>query len=422
MYRIIGYGISCMFMIGFMMAFTVRRYPAGATIGILTAFGIGEMAMELFSHQLSDLGNTAMVCAQILLALGTAAAISEYRDGRALFTGLMASNYILAGVLLSDYSGWMIRQEWLMLVFGFLVQSGILWYLVKDLRAMYREIQTDGSGRWTAWSVVPALFVLAGLGLRQAMRESTRGWEAFLAVAVFLLTAYLSHKTLFVLISQLYEKGRSLQERTVLESATRALKREFQKLRELESQAETDLEKRRQLVAQIQALMEQEDYEGIRSLLMQMETMTEVSRPERYCANPAVNGVLVSYLAEAGQEGIPVEVRMDLPGTLRVPDWELAVVLGNLLDNAVRACRELPEGRKPLISVKAGQAGGQTLIEIRNTCREGIVFHGGTGLPVSDRGKGHGIGMQSVAYFMEKHGVLFDCGVEAEWFFARILI
>ena len=206
-----------------MLAFTVRRYPAGATIGILTAFGIGEMTMELFSHQLSDLGNTAMVCAQILLALGTAAVISEYRDGRALFTGLMASNYILAGVLLSDYSGWMIRQEWLMLVFGFLVQSGILWYLVKDLRAMYREIQTDGSGRWTAWSVVPALFVLAGLGLRQAMRESTRGWEAFLAVAVFLLTAYLSHKTLFVLISQLYEKGRSLQERTVLESATRAL-------------------------------------------------------------------------------------------------------------------------------------------------------------------------------------------------------
>ncbi len=153
-----------------------------------------------------------------------------------------------------------------------------------------------------------------------------------------------------------------------------------------------------------------------------MDSLTVMRRPERYCDNPAVNGVLSSYMTEAGLQKIPVTIQADIPVKLRVPDWELAVVIGNLLDNAIRACGELPESKPRHVSITSKQNGGQILIEIRNSCRQDVVFHAETGLPVSNRGKDHGIGMQSVAYFMEKYSGIFDCGMDGGEFFARILI
>lgn len=56
--------------------------------------------------------------------------------------------------------------------------------------------------------------------------------------------------------------------------------------------------------------------------------------------NVTVDAILSAKLAQARAEGVAVTVQAGLPDTLTLSDLELSIILGNLLDNAIEACRD----------------------------------------------------------------------------------
>ena len=56
--------------------------------------------------------------------------------------------------------------------------------------------------------------------------------------------------------------------------------------------------------------------------------------------NVTVDAILSAKLAQARADGIAVTVDVNLPDRLTFSDLELSIVIGNLLDNAIEACRE----------------------------------------------------------------------------------
>lgn len=70
-----------------------------------------------------------------------------------------------------------------------------------------------------------------------------------------------------------------------------------------------------------------------------------------YTVNPVVNTILSAMLPRAEEQKIRVETRIELPERLSVPDTELAVLLMNLLENAVEANRLAPEGAEKWMRV-----------------------------------------------------------------------
>lgn len=61
--------------------------------------------------------------------------------------------------------------------------------------------------------------------------------------------------------------------------------------------------------------------------------------------NVTVDAILSAKIAQARAEGIAVTVQANLPRELTLSDLELSIILGNLLDNAIEACRKA-EGEK----------------------------------------------------------------------------
>ena len=61
--------------------------------------------------------------------------------------------------------------------------------------------------------------------------------------------------------------------------------------------------------------------------------------------NVTVDAILSAKIAQARAEGIAVTVQANLPRELTLSDLELSIVIGNLLDNAIEACRKA-EGEK----------------------------------------------------------------------------
>ena len=55
--------------------------------------------------------------------------------------------------------------------------------------------------------------------------------------------------------------------------------------------------------------------------------------------NVTLDAILSAKLAQAKAEGIAVKVKAAVPEKLALSDVELSILIGNLLDNAIEACR-----------------------------------------------------------------------------------
>lgn len=129
-----------------------------------------------------------------------------------------------------------------------------------------------------------------------------------------------------------------------------------------------------------------------------------VLRDERriWCENFAVNAVADHYLSQAEGEGVRMEIRLEIPEDAGgIPVMELCVVIGNLLENAVEACRRIPPERR-FIHLHSRVWYGKLSITMDNSFdgvwkREGDIYY-------SAKRKDAGIGLSSVRAVCRKYG------------------
>ena len=88
------------------------------------------------------------------------------------------------------------------------------------------------------------------------------------------------------------------------------------------------------------------EYDEIdRYLDMLDEDLTQVETVIR-TGNRMADAILNSKLSLAAQKEIRVKAEAKIPTALTVSEVDLAIVIGNLLDNAIDACMELPPERR----------------------------------------------------------------------------
>ena len=134
---------------------------------------------------------------------------------------------------------------------------------------------------------------------------------------------------------------------------------------------------------------------------------------QKFSGDPVVDSVLEYYLALAGEAHILVNCQVSLEGTSGVEPVDMTVLLGNCLENALEALRQLPEGQRQL-SIEFMPVNAMLLLRIQNTCK---LSHG-SGEPAgweafaSSKGPGRqGVGLRSVTAIAEKYdgSAQFQC-------------
>ena len=61
--------------------------------------------------------------------------------------------------------------------------------------------------------------------------------------------------------------------------------------------------------------------------------------------NVSLDAILSAKIAQAKEAGIAVTVKANVPDKLLITDLELSIVIGNLLDNAIEACKTVQTER-----------------------------------------------------------------------------
>jgi hypothetical protein len=133
--------------------------------------------------------------------------------------------------------------------------------------------------------------------------------------------------------------------------------------------------------------------------LSDVESLVTENELPVFCKNAVVNALLASYAERCKKSDIHYSFEAALPEVMTIPNYEMCVVLGNLLENAVAACGKPEGGRR--VNLNANFQNGQFAVVVENSF-DGLILSG-NGQPVSGKKEG-GFGLRSVRAVTERYG------------------
>ena len=116
--------------------------------------------------------------------------------------------------------------------------------------------------------------------------------------------------------------------------------------------------------------------------------------------NVSLDAILSAKIAQAKAENIAVTVKANVPDTLTISDLELSIVVGNLLDNAIEACRTVTGER--FIRIFISMKGNMLYFSMLNASgakrkKTGSLF-------ATHKDGVHGFGLRRAEAILEEHG------------------
>ncbi len=135
--------------------------------------------------------------------------------------------------------------------------------------------------------------------------------------------------------------------------------------------------------------------------------------------NHMADAILNSKFSIAREEGISLDYKVYLTPAWKIGDVNLCILIGNLLDNAIGACRKIGDGKKRFIRLYMDEIQEQFYLSVSNSMEGRAVKRGGRF--VSDR-ENHGYGLRRVEKVVkENHGWL-NCQSEDGVFAVEVML
>lgn len=128
--------------------------------------------------------------------------------------------------------------------------------------------------------------------------------------------------------------------------------------------------------------------------------------------HPVIDVILNQKYQTARENEIKMQIQVNDLSALTIPTDSLVVVLTNLLDNAIEACRRLDGYREIFCSILYDDG---LYISIRNTSEPVQIVDGK--IPTSKQDSlSHGFGLLSVTYVLDKLDAEYTFGYDEGWF------
>ncbi|MDR2594210.1 MAG: ATP-binding protein [Fibromonadaceae bacterium] len=118
-----------------------------------------------------------------------------------------------------------------------------------------------------------------------------------------------------------------------------------------------------------------------------------------YCPDSVINALLASYAKNCEKFNIKYNVKIALPKAFSVLRYDICVILGNLLENALEACKKLESGGEIDLTMKANEQ--YLTITVKNSF-DGVVIEKNGELTSTK--KDGGFGLRSIRAVAERYG------------------
>jgi len=147
-----------------------------------------------------------------------------------------------------------------------------------------------------------------------------------------------------------------------------------------------------------------------------LQNQLEENELPYYSDNLVINSLVADYAGQCRKLKIDFNVSIKIPRNFTVSNYEMCIVLGNLLENAVEACQKIEQERQIKLVVKP--KGEQLMIMVRNTYDGEVVLDGDKFVSTKESGSSLvcGIGLESVMAVIGSFGEMFHINYDNKWF------
>ncbi|SFJ30637.1 GHKL domain-containing protein [Terrisporobacter glycolicus] len=170
----------------------------------------------------------------------------------------------------------------------------------------------------------------------------------------------------------------------------------------------------------IKTMLDEGNYHEIKNIIDNIDDNLRETKIISFCKNPIIDASLSAYIEKAIEKNIKVITKIDIPCELNIDTTDLAVVILNLMENALHASLKQKPKEDKIIEISSKYSNTTLAFRIKNRF-DGKVTFGKDNLPVTSS-LGHGVGMRSVNAFTKKYNSSLSCTYENGWFSTILFI
>ena len=413
------------------------RFGTAGTVALtafVTVFQVAATVLRLFSasvqNPLFDVAFSLLYVAFIFVAI---------RDhiGKLIFTVLMLMDLgNLVNVLSKCIEGQLfpafapLRYHFtypLMMIPVQLVLLPVIYLLIfRGLRSLQTDETPDAAPAllWRYLWLVPGVFYLIWMQHFYASGRSAMENALDPVSTGYLLLIDAGSVLIYRVIVQLV-RAEGKNKRLLVENHALNLQSvQYESLRRRVEEARQARHDLRHHIVLLRSIRDNCDFAALDELLAGYPDLETLDRPLLYCRNETVNAILAHFGDQAAEMGIRYTVKLDVPENVFVEKADLAVLFGNLLENAVEACART-EGERFIsvsgIASRPEAAQSSLTLVVENSCgAQPRVGEGGAFR--SSKHDGDGIGITSVRSIAERYGGVSSFAVKDGVFTASLIL
>lgn len=136
--------------------------------------------------------------------------------------------------------------------------------------------------------------------------------------------------------------------------------------------------------------------------------------------NTVIDSIINFKLQEAERRGIKTNLDLRIPEKLEIPSFDMTVILGNLLDNAIKAVNKVNENSYINLIIKYDK--GRLMIQSDNPFIGDIIEENGEILTSDGDKENHGIGLQNVRKVIQKYNGIMNIDHSDQVFSVSLLM
>jgi len=152
----------------------------------------------------------------------------------------------------------------------------------------------------------------------------------------------------------------------------------------------------------IYGLLEEKEFDKLRNYTKKLVERAEEFKNIVNIPYPVIRAMLNYKLSAAQEQGIDLNINIDIPPELTLNEFDLTIILGNLLDNALKASRKV-EKEERYINLRLNYKPNYLVISVKNPTIGEVDLEEKRTAADSQSGHSHGFGLNNIEHLVQKH-------------------
>ena len=390
----------------FLCFFTVReRLKISLIKAMLTAFAsiaVFSPCATLLEYYLDIPGNISIL-AYVFAAFLYYRRAASVEPLKLVFIMLVAVNYmyyatpvalLIARVIhapITDPDFYLWADIWTKLPVAAVTLPPVAYVMRKKIWPTMRALT---QGEWKKLWLLPLTFTLVSVITYYITGEDyLANWYYAAALSLLTACAFACYVIVLRMLQKTEESARETERVRQVDGQLNMQAKRFEEITTHIEEMRLLRHDMRHHMAALQGMLSDGQFDRAKEYLNEYaEAFEETGKPP-LCQNFVVDIIARRYAAMAKEQGIDASFLLSLPQEAGIADTDLCIVLGNLIENAMRACRLQSEGRK-FLRVKAKVEENKVLIAVDNSM-DAVVKQDKSGT---------GLGLSSVRAIAGKYG------------------